>query len=62
MEIAALCGTNLFLFRQVWSHGLHSVAALDHVRLERDGPRATVELEKETAGVAEHGAHLVAAP
>jgi hypothetical protein len=42
--------------------GLDTVARLDHVGLERDGSWAAVELKEETAGVAENGAGLVAAP
>jgi hypothetical protein len=42
--------------------GLDTIARLDHVGLERDGSWAAVELKEETAGVAENGAGLVAAP
>jgi hypothetical protein len=41
---------------------LDAIARLDHVGLERDGTRATVEFEEEAAGVAEDGAGLIAAP
>lgn len=41
---------------------LDAVAALDDIRLERDGARAAVQLQEQPAGVAQHGARLIAAP
>jgi hypothetical protein len=41
---------------------LHAVAALDDIRLERDGARAAVQLQEEAAGIAENRAILIAAP
>ena len=54
--------TYLLLFREIRAHRLDSIPALDDVCLERDGAWAAMELQEQTAGVAEHGAHLVAAP
>jgi len=41
---------------------LDAVAALDNVRLETDGTRATMQLEEKTASIAQDRAHLVATP
>jgi hypothetical protein len=41
---------------------LDAVAALDNVRLETDGTRTTMQLEEETASIAQDRAHLVATP
>jgi hypothetical protein len=41
---------------------LDAVAALDDIGLEGDGSRAAMQLQKETAGVAEHGTCLIASP
>lgn len=41
---------------------LDTVTALDHICLETDGTRATVQLEKEAASIAQDGTHLVATP
>lgn len=52
----------LFLRRQIWSHRLDAIATLDNVSLERDRPRAAVQLEEQAAGIAEDGTKLVATP
>jgi hypothetical protein len=44
------------------SSSLDAVAALDNVRLETDGTRTTMQLEEETASIAQDRAHLVATP
>ena len=41
---------------------LDAVAALDNISLEADRSWSTVQLEKETAGIAEDAAELVASP
>lgn len=41
---------------------LDAVTALDHIGLETDGTRTTVQLEEKTTSIAQHRAHLVAAP
>ena len=41
---------------------LYAVAALDDVCLERDWSRAAMQLQKQPAGVAQHGARLIATP
>jgi hypothetical protein len=41
---------------------LDAVAALDNVRLETDGTRTAMQLEEETASIAQDRAHLVATP
>jgi hypothetical protein len=41
---------------------LDAVAALDDIRLERNGSWSAVQLQKETAGVAEDGAGFITAP
>jgi hypothetical protein len=41
---------------------LDAVATLDNVRLEADRTRTTVQLEEETASIAQDRAHLVATP
>jgi hypothetical protein len=41
---------------------LDAVAALDDVRLETDGTRTAMQLEEETASIAQDRAHLVATP
>lgn len=53
---------HLLFDRHVGAHSLDTVTTLDYVGLERDWPRATVKLEKQAAGIAEHRAHLVASP
>jgi hypothetical protein len=44
------------------SSSLDAVAALDNVRLETDGTRTAMQLEEETASIAQDRAHLVATP
>jgi len=51
-----------YLLAAARSARLDAVAALDDIGLEGDGPGAAVQLEEEAAGIAEHGAGLVAAP
>jgi len=58
--MAAACGGAHLL--APWAARLDAVAALDDIRLERDGARAAVQLQEEAAGVAQHGARLIAAP
>jgi hypothetical protein len=41
---------------------LDAVAALDDVRLERDGPWAAMQLQEEAAGIAQDGAGFIASP
>lgn len=41
---------------------LDAVAALDDVRLETDGTRTAMQLEEETASIAQNRTHLVAPP
>lgn len=57
----AMRTTNLLLLH-IRSHCLNAIAALDDVCLQRYRSRAAMQLEKQTAGVAEDGAHLVATP
>ena len=52
----------LLLHLHVGSHGLNPIAALDDIGLERDWPWSAVQLQKETAGIAENGARLIATP
>jgi len=55
-------GQLVYLLLRPRARCFDAVAALDHVGLEADGSRAAVQLEKETAGVAEDGAGLIATP
>ena len=50
----------LFVF--VLAGILDAVAGLDDVRLEGDGAGSAVEFEKQSAGIAEHGASFIASP
>lgn len=54
--------TYLLFHLHVRTHGLDSVPALDHICLQRDRARATMQLQEETARVAENRAGLVASP
>lgn len=42
--------------------GLDTVPALDDIRLQADRPRASVQLEEKSAGIAQHGAGFIAPP
>lgn len=42
--------------------GLNAVSALDDICLEADWPRATVQLQKQTASIAENRPRLIATP
>jgi hypothetical protein len=53
---------HLLLHLHIRAHSLDAIAALDDIGLERNGSRATVQLEEQTAGVAKNGTHLVATP
>lgn len=52
----------LFLLCKIRAHSLDAIAALDNVGLEGARPRSAMQFEKETAGIAEDGAVLVASP
>ena len=54
--------TYLLLLGKIRSHRLDTIAALNDIRLERDGTWAVVQLKEQTAGVAEDGARLIATP
>ena len=41
---------------------LDAIPALDDIGLQRDGTRTAVQLQKETTGIAEDGARLIAPP
>ena len=45
-----------------WPTRLDAVAALDDIRLERDWSRTAVQLQKQSTGVAQHSARLIATP
>jgi hypothetical protein len=47
---------------RVGAAGLGTIPRLDYVGFEADGARPAVQLEKETAGVAEHKAIFISAP
>lgn len=53
---------HLLFDSHVGPHGLDAVATLDYIGLEGNRARATVQLEKQAAGVAQDRAHLVASP
>lgn len=55
-------GQSRYLLASARPTGLDAVAALDDIGLEGYGPWAAVQLQEEAAGVAQHGARLIAAP
>jgi hypothetical protein len=57
-----LASLHTYLLARTRPASLHAVAALDDIGLERDGAWPAVQLQKQTAGVAENGARLIASP
>lgn len=51
-----------YLFLRSLVRRLDPVTTLDDIGLKTDGTRATMQLEEETAGVAEHRPRLVPSP
>lgn len=45
-----------------WASCLDSIAALDHIGLEANGPWSAMELQEEPARITEHGPYLIPTP
>jgi hypothetical protein len=54
--------TYLLRLRSIGPTDLDAIAAFDHIRLERNGPRAAMELEVQATGIAQYGTRLIATP
>lgn len=62
VSLCSTATTYLLLHFHARAHGFDAIAALDDICLERNRAWATVQLEKQATGVAEHGARLIASP
>ena len=51
-----------YLFASARRARLDAIPTFDDIGLEGDGPRAAVQLQEKTAGIAQNGAGLIAAP
>lgn len=51
-----------YLALRALASSFHPIPTLDHIGLETDRSWATMQLQKESAGIAEHGAQLIATP